>query len=357
MTDLKHVGTGPTLKPSDNWGDIDAPRAADGRIDRFTHWDWSTIDVVRNGYASQEEADADREAELRWFGFGPDDEPLTAVTVEFFTEGQQRAGDGKWTKSGGMLSVPVGIESIPAGVMGDVNARTQDVFGMGAEELVGRMADNLLDLAENGNPAHAGWYRRQHDTLAAAAKSAGFEDPEIGVGTLAAMTAVTSAETTWEHNLRVSTSIAYHLGADTQINMTQAILDDYQSWSTGRTGAYLTQPVKKGKTVLVEGVRFVSPLTEATAAHLATIGGTLQPDGSVTIGIRTLAERYPGLAAARMPGPGVLNTDFEAKAVHVFLAGRAGDVEAIDRIVRGPKERSFTNNLTHPDDDRSVTLD
>ena len=108
----------------------------------------------------------------------------------------------------GMLDVAVGIEAIPAATMLRVDARCQELFGMDHEQLVGRMSEDLVAVAESGSQAYRDWYQHQHDTLAAAAKDAGpGDDIDVGIGTLVAMTAVTSGETGWEQNLKVATSI------------------------------------------------------------------------------------------------------------------------------------------------------
>lgn len=270
------------------------------------------------------------------------------VPFEFDPEKHPRDEKGKWAPIG----TPTGIESIPKATLPKVDKRLETLYGPGMthDKVIAAWKDNLLELAEMGDHSKGTWYNEYHDQLAKTAEANGLKGPN-GVGAMAAIVAATSAQTSWEQNIKVATSIAGHMGANTELTLPPGDEAEYNRWAAARGGGAARGP---------DGEKLIRAHDELSAEHLVSMGGKRNADGSVTIGFRALAEKYSDYAGSRLyllPGARVMNTDNMVKAIEAFKAGEKDDHARIDALIGGPKERSFVNNLANPNDPTSVTID
>jgi predicted ABC-type ATPase len=231
---------------------------------------------------------------------------------------QPRDPNGKWGDGVAGPSAPKSPAPVPAltdlspGLQTKIHAKLQGLTGQSDEELSRHAQANLLQTYREGDAARATWYAEEGADIADRAARY-----DISPEQLTGMVAVTSAQKRWVENKDLAEGIAAKLHADAPFELTQERLDNYNAWTGKRRGTDMV------------------PHPEITP-------GTYRP-----------SELPADLAASVTPDlPKHKNMSYIVSATRIYRGE-----ETVDEAVLGPKQRSFVNNLLHPDDDRFVTVD
>jgi hypothetical protein len=211
-----------------------------------------------------------------------------------------------------------GYDELSPSLQGKINAKLEALTGLKEPDLAEKVQANLARLYQQGNPADGDWYYREGADIASRAASvrADFPDSKLTQEQLTGMIAVTSAKKRWVDNKEFAEAIARKLAADQPFYLDQKTIDAYNGWASKRSGG-------------------------ETTVHPELKPGTYRP-----------SELPVDFAAVKTPDiPRHLNADYVIRAARIYRG------EPMDKIIGGPKQRSFVNNLTDPSDKRFATID
>lgn len=251
-----------------------------------------------------------------------------------YSPDQPRDDHGRFSSGGGSGgSAIIGVPSfgdLSPRLQGKMAARLEKITGLPFDQLTAEMRNNLGEIAAKEwktDPSTAMWYHQYHDAALAKVDEINAINapgaPTMTEPKYEAMMSVTSALNDPKDNLTIVNGWAKMLSADPSVHVSRQALDNYEEWASSR---------KAGR----------GPFVESTLApgdyRLSEIPSYMVPSM-----VRQLPEdEQPDYA---------LNTGNLVKAVEIYRG------TPIEDVIGGPKQTSFYNNLTDPDDPSTVTVD
>lgn len=259
------------------------------------------------------------------------------------THGRGGGGGGYnvGVRSDGTLEVS-GFGSLDSAVQEKLTKKLDQTFGgPGGEQI---MVDNYLSVAQelvvagglDVNLKNAKWYSEEHDAAQANvdATNAGSVDgaPEMTSGKYFAMASVTSANKGWDENKAFVDDWSNTMSKDPTVTVTSDMVADYNQ-HVGNTRQSVNQQHD-----LPAGDYKLSQLPADMVMPMSRHDTNRQ-----------------ALADQGFKTPGLRNFNDGTKMM--MIARGDGSPEAIGSIIKGPKQRSFYNNLEHPNRPGDVTHD
>ena len=251
-----------------------------------------------------------------------------------------RGGGGGYntgTRDDGTLEV-ASWDSLDATTQGKLQAKMDDMFGgpNGLEVMEANYTEVAERLVAEGgleaNVANSKWYSEEN--AAAQAKVDGFNDgaatdaPTLTTEAYFGMVSVTSANKSWDSNKEFVDEWSNTLSKDPTVKVTQEMVADYNTHvSSTRQSVNQTHDLAAGEYRLSQ----LPPDMVMPMARHATNRQALADQGFATPGLRNFNDGTKMMMIARGAPP--------------------------DSIIKGPKQRSFINNLTHPNSPVDVTHD
>lgn len=202
------------------------------------------------------------------------------------------------------------MADLSEGLQNKVRSKIASTFGMSEEAAREMVVANMVAAAERGNLADRDWYREANAVAAEIGAQHGFDVDQV-----AGVIAATSAQKDWDENVAVARGIAKVLGDDEPFEVTQAQIDDFNGYAAGR-GSALFAP------------NDLRP-------------GTYRPSD---LPADFITSQHPTI-------PHIKNGEGVVRAIQIARGAN------IDDVLRGPKQRSFVNNITRPDDPSTLTVD